>query len=319
MQNFIRVYDLHASVFCDAPRCDCVVALGNFDGVHSAHQILLHRAARLSNERAKNSPCCSAVWCFDPPSSDFLGKSQGHLTTLKEKLKSFADCDIDYVFLGSFPAFRSLSPDYFIDQILKQQARAVGVVCGYHFRFGKGGKGDTAVLQQAFGESKVDIIPPICMPADGQEIVISASAVRAALAKGDVECAARLLGHPYSLSAVVTHGKQLGRVLGFPTINQNAPSDKLLPLNGIYITRCRVDGMILHGVTNVGIRPTVDFTDATVNCETHILDANIDLYDKTVTVEFLSRLRNEQRFDSVNLLKTAVMHDVEQAKKYLTR
>lgn len=317
MQQFIRVYDLRKGEFCDAPTCNCAVALGNFDGVHSAHRALLHRAVRLAKELAKNTPTCSAVWCFDPPSSDFLGKSQGHLTTREEKLTAFAECGIDYAYLADFSSLRSLSPDHFIDEVLKQHARAVHIVCGYHFRFGVRGSGDTATLQQAFGWDRVDVLPSICLPLDGLETVISASAVRASLAQGDVKNAARLLGRPYSLTAPVAHGKQLGRVLGFPTINQNAPEGKLLPKDGIYVTRCFFDDEMFYGVTNVGHRPTVDGINSIPNCETHILDLDRDLYGKSVTVEFLHRLRNEQKFDTVNSLKNAMMHDIEQARKYL--
>ncbi len=316
MQHFIRVYDLQRGELCDAPSGDCVLALGNFDGVHSAHRALIHRAVHLANERTSVRPCRSAVWCFDPPSSDFLGKSQGHLTTLQEKLSAFADCGIDHAYLADFATLRSLSPDRFIDEMLKRHACAVHAVCGYHFRFGQGGAGDTVTLQHAFGQACVDVVPSICLPIAGQETVISASAVRASLARGDVEIAARLLGRPYSLTAPVAHGKQLGRVLGFPTINQDPPEGKLLPKNGIYVTRCYVDGEAFYGVTNVGRRPTVDGDSAAPNCETHILDLGRDLYGKSVTVEFLHRLRDEQKFDTVNSLKNAVMHDIEQAKKF---
>lgn len=316
MQDLIRLYDLRTQTLCSAPRGDFVLALGNFDGVHSAHRVLLHRAARLAKVWAKDKPTYSAAWFFDPPSSDFLGKSHGHLTTLQEKLSAFAECGMDYAYLADFSSLRSLSPDRFIDEVLKQHARAVHIVCGYHFHFGQGGAGNALTLQRAFGQACVDVVPSICLPIAGQETVISASSIRASLAQGDVENAARLLGRPYSLTAPVTHGKQLGRVLGFPTINQNAPEGKLLPKEGIYVTRCYVDGEPFGGVTNVGHRPTVDGIDSIPNCETHILDLERDLYGKSVTVEFLHRLRDEQKFETVELLKAAVTHDIEQARKY---
>lgn len=316
MQHFIRVYDLHKRAFCHAPTFDCVIALGNFDGVHSAHRMLLHRAVRLAKKRATVGPCRSAVWCFDPPSSDFLGRSQGHLTTLEEKLEAFANCGIDHVYLADFSALRALSPDRFIDEVLKRHAHAVHVVCGYHFRFGKDGAGDITALRQAFEQERVDIVPQICLPSDGTETVISSSAVRGALMQGNVSMVSRLLGNPYSLTATVAHGKQLGRALGFPTVNQNPPDGKLMPKNGIYITRCCVDGESFGGVTNVGHRPTVDGIDSVPNCETHILGLERDVYGMTVRIEFLQRLRDEQRFAGVDDLTAAIRSDIATAKQY---
>lgn len=307
----VRSYDLHRGAYVTLPDKPFVLALGNFDGVHSAHRALLMRAVRLAHDRG----CMSAAWCFDPPSSSYLG-STATLSTTEEKLALFAECGLDYACLADFPALREYSPSDFIETVLKQNARAVHVVCGFHFRFGKGGAGDAELLKRAFDVSGVDILPPICLPLDGHETVISASAVRTALLGGDTKTATRLLGRPYSLTAPVVHGKALGRTLGIPTINQNVPDGKLMPLDGIYATRVWIEGKYYIGVTNIGHRPTVDRLDATVNCETHILDFDHDLYGKTVTIEFHHRLRDEKKFNSLDELKTAVHGDIAAAKRY---
>ena len=307
----VRSYDLHRGEYVTLPDKPLVLALGNFDGVHSAHRALLMRAVRLAHDRG----CMSAAWCFDPPSSAYLGGA-ATLSTTEEKLSMLAECGLDYACLADFPTLREYSPADFIETVLKQDAHAVHVVCGFHFRFGKGGTGDAALLKRAFGESSVDILPPICLPLDGRETVISASAVRTALLGGNAKTAARLLGRPYSLTAPVVHGKALGRTLGIPTINQNVPTGKLMPLGGIYATRVWIEDKPYIGVTNVGRRPTVDRLDAPVNCETHIFDFDRDLYGKTVTIEFHHRLRDEKKFNSLDELKTAVHGDIAAAKRY---
>ena len=307
----VRSYDLHRGEYVTLPDKPLVLALGNFDGVHSAHRALLMRAVRLAHDRG----CMSAAWCFNPPSSAYLGGA-ATLSTTGEKLTIFAECGLDYVCLADFPTLREYSPADFIETVLKKNAHAVHVVCGFHFRFGKGGAGDAELLKHAFGETGVDILPPICLPLDGRETVISASAVRTALLGGDMKTAALLLGRPYSLTAPVVHGKALGRTLGIPTINQNVPDGKLMPLGGIYATRVWIDGKPYIGVTNVGHRPTVDSLSAPVNCETHILDFDRDLYGETVTIEFHHRLRDEKKFNSLDELKTSVQGDIAAAKLY---
>ena len=307
----VRFFDLRRGEFVENPNEKFVLALGNFDGVHAAHQFLLLRAARLGRECGYRS----AAWCFAPPSSVYLGEV-AQLSVLEEKLEMFARCGLDYACLADFPSLRDLSPDDFIDKVLKQNGGAERIVCGFHFRFGRRGAGDVHLLREAFGKDCVDVLPPICLPLDGVETVDSASAVRTSLLGGDVYSATRLLGRPYSLTMPVVHGKALGRTIGIPTINQNVPEGKLMPMSGIYVTRVWIDGGAHIGVTNVGRRPTVDQLDAPINCETHILDIDRDLYEKTIKIEFLCRLRDEKKFDSLDELKTTVLNDIAAARAY---
>ena len=144
---------------------------------------------------------------------------------------------------------------------------------------------------------------------------VSSSRIRTLLAQGDVQTAACLLQHPYSFTAPVLHGKQLGRRIGSPTINQVFPHGLQVPLCGVYVTECTVDGKRYRGVSNVGVRPTVDL-DAAVNCETYLLDFEGDLYGKEVTVAFLDFLRPEQKFTSLDELRAQIEKDVRQARLY---
>lgn len=315
MTDAIRIYDLRRGCFCDCVTADLVVALGNFDGVHIAHQTLLGRTVAIAKQKGTHS----AAWCFDPPSSQYLGLVTGILTTSKEKLQLFAACGLDYVFLADFSALRALSPEAFVRDTLVEECHAAHAVCGFNYRFGNGGSGTEQLLRRILGEHAVDVIAPQYVTLDEQQTVVSSTAVRAALTKGDVHAAATLLGRPYSLTAPVVHGKQLGRTIGLPTVNQNIPDGKLLPLAGIYASRVRIGRDSFFGVTNIGHRPTVDGADAPINCETHILDMHRDLYGEILTIEFCHRLRDERRFDSVDELKSAVLGDIEVAKAYFNQ
>ena len=316
MKQSVRLFDLRARRYCSVPDVPFVVALGNFDGVHTAHHVLLLRAVRTAHEYSKSKKTYSAAWLFDPPSSDFFTNKIEHLTTLDEKLELFAACGLDYAFIADFSALRECSPEDFIREALLSDAHAVHAVCGFHFNFGKGGTGNTSLLKAVLGEDRVDIIPPIYTYANGQETVISSTATRAALVKGDVRTAASLLGRPYQISAPVKHGKQLARTLGLPTINQDFPALKCIPAPGIYATLCRINGTSVYGVSNVGTRPTTDGYNTHINCETHLIDFCDDVYGQTVTVSFIERLRDEKPFSCVEELKEAIVNDVSKCKVF---
>ncbi|MBO5898886.1 MAG: riboflavin biosynthesis protein RibF [Clostridia bacterium] len=317
MIDAIRTYDLKKGRFCECPPCDLVLALGNFDGIHLAHGTLFAHATHKADERTRTvAPTASAAFCFEPPSSCYFGLTDGCLSALEEKLSQFKSNALDYALLADFSKLRDLSPEAFVRDVLIRDCHAVHVVCGFNYHFGKGGRGTEYELRQMLGEGAVDVVAPQYADVDGVQVVISSTAIRAALARGDMSTAAQLLGRPYSLTAPVVHGKQLGRTLGLPTVNQNAPEGKLLPSAGIYASRVRIGEKTYLGVSNVGRRPTVDGADAPINCETHILDFDRDLYGETITVEFLHRLRDERRFESVEALRSAVLGDIAAAKNY---
>jgi riboflavin kinase/FMN adenylyltransferase len=296
-----------------------VVVLGNFDGVHLAHTRLLRQGIALAKEieqRSSKRVLCAA-WTFATPSGDYFSSHpQKHLTTLEERLALFAANGITHVFLADFEQVRNTSPRRFINDILISRCLVVGTVCGYNFRFGKDGVGDPALLLASFEKNAV-VVPQTALP-DGERTVISSSAIRALLTNGEIPHANKLLGYPYFIHAPVLHGKQLGRTLGFPTINQRFPMDKLIPKCGIYASLCVLpDGSIYPGVSNIGKRPTVD-GDGDINCETHIANVSLDLYDKSVTVCFIQRLRDEQCFSSLEDMQDAIRQDCENVKQYFS-
>jgi riboflavin kinase/FMN adenylyltransferase len=239
---------------------------------------------------------------------------------LEEKLAMFAECGIEFAFVANFSALRDTEAATFIQDVLKDTCHAKAVVCGFNFRFGKDGSGQAAMLEQAFGQDNFEMLPPYELSdTEGHlHTLVSSSKIRAALMQGDVAKARHMLGRPYQLTAPVVRGKQLGRALGIPTINQFAPPDKLLPASGIYVTRVSINGTDYRGVSNIGVHPTVD-ADAALNCETHIIGYTGNAYGQSATIEFLERLRDEQRFSSLEVLRQAISEDIRHAIEYFDR
>ena len=291
-----------------------VLCLGYFDGVHRGHATLIDVAKRQAEAlRAELPDIRVGAWCFAvSPRLHLGGARQPQITSLREKLDLMAEMGLDYVCLGTFETLRNLSPEMFIEDVLKCECRCVSVVCGFNHRFGKGGMGTPADLQTAFGDRALVLAP---VNDTEQGAVISSSRIRSLLIKGEMEEAVRLLGHPFVLRAPVMHGKALGRTIGLPTVNQNFPAGHLIPAHGIYATRVRIGETTYIGVTNVGSRPTVQDGDH-VNCETHILDFNGSLYGKVISVEFYRKLRDEKKFDGLPALMEAIRTDAEAARNF---
>ncbi len=293
-----------------------VLCLGNFDGVHLAHAALLRKGRELTERLQKAEPrTLCGVFCFFRPSGDYFlkGNTQPtHLTTLKERINALGALGADLIWLCDFPSVRDLPPADFVE-LLKSTCGCVGVVCGYNHRFGRGAQGTPALLTEAFGADHAVTIP--ALEVDGTPI--SSSRIRACLQVGDVETAARLLGRPYALEAKVVHGKSLGHTWGFPTANQNFPPDRLIPAHGVYAVRCHTPAGIFPGAANIGLRPTVE-NPGRVNCETHIIGFDGNLYGKTVKVEFLNYLRPEQKFHSAEALIAAIRRNTETAAAYVS-
>jgi riboflavin kinase/FMN adenylyltransferase len=232
---------------------------------------------------------------------------RGHLTTLRDKLLLFAQMGLEFACVCNFPDIRDLSPEDFIS-LLRNDCNCVGVTCGFNYFFGKGAAGNISHLREQFGWNRVFVQPEMTL--DG--MTVSSSRIRACLEQGDTETAEQLLGRPYSLDTNVVHGKRLGRTLGFPTANQYFPAERAIPSRGVYAVLCHTPYGTFPGVSNVGIRPTTD-SHGRVNCETHIIGMKGDLYGRRIRVEFLSKIRDEQRFNGVEELVAAIRKDAEAA------
>ena len=291
----------------------CVLALGNFDGVHIAHRQLLTRAIEIKNEIS--APLVGA-WSFrENPLAALTGNPPPFIQSAERKAETMLDMGMDFVILCDFCSFKDMTPEDFISSHLVGELGCRGVVCGFNFNFGKFGKGKPYMLREYFGDKAFDEVPEYKL--DG--VTVSSTAIRGLLASGNVSAAARYLGRYFYINTPVVAGKQLGRKISFPTANQYFTDGRVTPARGIYATRCTtLDGKEYIGVTNVGVRPTVDDSidnHQRVNAETHILDFNADIYNQKLKVEFIEYLRDEKKHSSLEELKAAIFADALRARE----
>ncbi|MBQ9748920.1 MAG: riboflavin biosynthesis protein RibF [Clostridia bacterium] len=292
-----------------SPDARVCCALGNFDGVHLGHRALLTAAAE------KHGCTASAVWTFSTPSSRAVSGAS-LLTDPDERLERFRACGIELAILFDFEELKGMDAEHFVRDVLYRDCHVRHAVCGFNFRYGNRAAGNAATLRDTLAAlgGKTTVIPPYEM--DGTPV--SSSVIREALAEGDMETVTAMLTRPYAISSEVLHGKQLGRTLGFPTANQRFPIGRAVPRFGVYAVRVTVDGKAYHGVANVGVRPTVEHTDA-ANCESFVFAFNGTLYGKRIQTEFLHFIRKERRFSDVTELKDAVCRDILDARAYFLR
>ena len=283
-----------------------VLCLGNFDGVHLGHRQLVDAVIeKQSSLKQSYSNVASGAWFFD---SNFY-KNTEEIYSLDEKLKVFTALGLDYAIIADFEEMKTLSPADFAHKILIDQCHCVHAVCGENFRFGTKAMGDSHTLFELMN-GNTSIISLLTK----DNTVISSTHIRSLLVCGDIEQANTLLANNYSITETVVYGKQLGRKLGLPTINQNIKSKSLILKNGIYATVCTIDSKKYYGVTNIGTRPTVDNNNHK-NIETHIIDFHGDCYGKEVKVEFISRLRDEYKFNNIDELKYQINQDIKATKQ----
>lgn len=288
-----------------------MAALGNFDGVHRGHQKILDRVCRQAAER-DGTP---VVVTFDPhpPRVVRPDKAPPLLMTLDQKIEAFGRAGIQGVAVVQFtPDMARWEPETFVDTVLIDWLRVSEVWVGANFLFGRDRTG-TYTLLKALGEDRgfrADKIDPVRF----KDFVVSSTRVRHLIGEGRVDEAGALLGRHYSLDGVVVHGDGRGRELGYPTANLETQNE-LLPAYGIYATIAVIDHVFYPAVTSVGIRPTIG--DNRVMVETYLLDASMDLYGKSMRVAFVRWLREERKFDSLDLLTTQIGADCEAARQVL--
>jgi riboflavin kinase/FMN adenylyltransferase len=293
-----------------------VYCLGNFDGVHIAHKQLIYEGINQKKRRSEvSSTCLCGAFIFTSPSCDYfppyVGKPKKHLTTFEEKLEIFASIGLDFVAVCDFEDVRELSPEDFLD-LLHDGCACRAIVCGYNYSFGKFAKGNPDFIKEYYADD-ADFSLSVVSKVKLGDCDVSSTQIRRFLAEGNVRMANTLLGYRYALTADVIGGKQLGRRLGFPTANQLFDRDSVIPESGVYATVCHTPDGIFPGVSNVGVRPTVDGQD--INCETYIIGFEGDLYSKRIKVEFVEKLREEKKFASIDELSAAIAKNAEQAQK----
>lgn len=289
----------------------CVLTIGNFDGVHRGHQALL---AQLCEEgRKRNLPVM--VMLFEPqPLELFAGdKAPARLTRLREKLNYLARAGVDAVLCVRFDRrFAAVPAQSFIADLLVEKLGVSFLAVGDDFRFGAGRQGDFLLLQKAGEEYGFDVVSAQTFCDNGKRI--SSTAVRQALADDDLTLAQTLLGRPFSISGRVVHGDALGRTIGFPTAN--IPLRRTVsPVKGVYaVDVLGLTAQPLPGVANIGTRPTVK--GLRQQLEVHLIDINMNLYGRHIEVVLRHKIRNEQRFASLDALKEQIAKDVVTARAF---
>lgn len=288
---------------------ESAVAIGKFDGIHIGHRRLLEEI----RER-KKAGLCACVFTFDPPPAVLFGLSDGkELTTKEEKRMLFERMGVDI--LIEFPMNAETAatpPEVFATKLLAERMQTRFLAAGSDLSFGAGGAGNTEFLQKLGPELgfQVKTIAKVCL--DGREV--SSTYVRSCVEKGEMELAEKLLGMPYPVSGVVVKGNQLGRNLGFPTVNLLPSESKLMPPNGVYFSQVRHRGRLYRAISNVGYKPTVT-EEHVMGIESYLYDFEGDIYGEPIEVYLLRFSRPEQRFESVEALRRQLEKDIEQGAK----
>jgi len=290
-----------------------VLTIGNFDGIHQGHRVLLDRLKTI----AARDHLLPAVLTFEPHPREFFApeSAPARLSTLREKLELIADEGVAATWVGHFNArFAALSADEFIETILVDALRVKHLIIGDDFCFGADRRGSFALLSDAGKRHGFALEAVASVIVDGQRA--SSSAVRAALAAGQMDLAARLLGRPYAIDGRVVRGEQIGRQLGFATANIRIKHDKP-PLLGVFAVEVSGPGLTspLKGVANLGFHPSVSKARQAL-LEVHLFDFSGDLYDTHLTVRFRHKLRDEMKFPHIDALKAQIALDVDSAKDY---
>jgi riboflavin kinase/FMN adenylyltransferase len=288
------------------------VTIGSFDGVHKGHQKVLRQLQSI----AKQSDTQSVVISFVPHPRIFFDPNTAlkMLNTTDEKIALLEKQGLDYLILQTFDKnFASKNPDDFIKEMVST-LKMKHILMGYDHSFGKNAEGNYELVSRL--SKKYNYETHLIEEAKIDDIKLSSTAVREALLAGNIEKANRILAYPYALTGLVVKGNQLGRTIGFPTANiEVSDKYKLFPKQGVYVVSALVAGQSVYGMINLGMRPTVDGKKMVI--EVYLFNFNQDIYHKTIQVSFLKRLRDEQKFPSVEALKMQLIKDEATSKKYI--
>lgn len=290
-----------------------IVTIGTFDGVHVGHQKIV---SRLINS-GKETQLKSVILTFFPHPRMVLQKDSGIklINTIKERAAILNTLGIDSLVIKKFTkSFSRLSAEDFVKTILVEKLHAKKVIIGYDHRFGRNRNADINDLKK-FGALYGFEVEEISVK-DVNEVSVSSTKIRKALDEGDIEKANTFLGYPFMLTGKIAKGKALGRQIEFPTANIKIAEDyKLIPKHGAYIVSSIIDNKLVYGMMNIGFNPTVEGKHETI--EVHYFNFNKNIYNKTIQINLLHRLRDEHKFESVDALKTQLFKDKESSLSYI--
>lgn len=293
-----------------------VVTIGTFDGVHTGHQKIIKRVVKAGQESGLES----VILTFFPHPRMVLQQDSGIklINTIEERVAILSKTGIDHLVVHPFTKeFSQLDAQEYVRDILVKQLRARKIIIGYDHRFGRNRSADIEDLRQLGKEYGVEVEEISKQEID--EVAVSSTKIRRALMEGEVEKANRFLQYPFSLSGWVIRGLGLGRDLGYPTANLLIPETyRLIPREGVYIVRSELlDQSVVFGLMSIGVRPTIGGSQLAI--ETHFLDCDADLYGRFISIQMLSRIRDQKDFGNLEALKQAMDRDKEFALKYIQK
>jgi len=290
-----------------------IVTIGTFDGVHIGHQKIIDKLIKYADKKDFES----VVLTLFPHPRMVLQKDSNIklLNTIDERVSILKSLGVQNVVVKEFTkVFANLSPKNYVEKILVKELNAKHIVIGYDHRFGKNRTADITDLQK-FAEIHNFKVEEISAQ-DIADVTVSSTKIRNALSTGEVNLANNYLGYNYYISGNVIKGKGLGRTIDFPTANIHVKETyKLIPHDGVYVIKSSFEGQTLYGMMNIGTNPTVDGKNRSI--EVHFFNFNKDIYGTKLKIEFLKRLRSEQKFENIDALKTRLKTDKEQALNYL--
>ncbi len=285
-----------------------VLSLGKFDGLHRGHELLMDSVFEKASEGLK-----TAVFTFDIPPKQPSLHDQKVITTNEEKQQLFLQKGLDYLIECPFTEkIKHMQAEKFIEEMVRR-LKVKWVIAGTDFCFGHNRRGDYHMLQQYADVYGYQVRVVQKMQYQGRDI--SSTYIREELSKGRISLANELLGYAYFIQGKITHGNQIGRTIGFPTINILPPENKLLPPYGVYVSRIEIDGQCYNGITNIGKKPTID-GDSPAGAETYIYDFHRDVYEKEARVSILAFVRPEMKFDGIDSLRGQLEKDILYGRNY---
>jgi len=297
------------------PKKKRYIALGVFDGVHLGHQKLI----KLTVDKARKNGGISILATFDPHPDIIINPESNVflLTTLEERISLIKDTDVDVFLIIKFNKMMSkMSPEDFISKILVDSLQVKEIFVGFNYKFGFRGKGNPDILREysKIYKFKTHILEPII----ANNNIISSTRIKDYIKSGEIGKAKKLLGHDITISGRVISGKGRGvKLLNFATANIETSSDKILPVNGVYLVEIKIDNEKYYGLMNIGVKPTFKETERTI--EIHIINFNKKIYNKIVIVNILQKIREEKYFSHPNLLKKQIEEDISIAHKMIKK
>lgn len=294
-----------------------VVTVGTFDGVHIGHQTIIERLKTI----AKKIDGETVLLTFYPHPRKVILNDQSNLkliNTKNEKIKLLDQYGLDHLFIHPFnEEFSRISPTSYVRDLLVNQLKTNHLVIGYNHQFGRNREGNLTLLTEL--SSIYDFNIEEISAQQINEIKVSSTKIRAAIEAGNIATANNYLGHTFSISGKVIQGNKLGRTIGFPTANIKIDeSDKICPPKGVYAVRVKLDNQTLNGMMNIGTRPTIEKEQTTLSNEVHIFNFNKDIYNLTIQIEFIARIREEKKFNDINGLKQQLIDDQKKSMEILS-